>query len=133
MAESLFRKRTKDESYLQTLRKLISEQDELVFSAFEVFKSDYDEDDLYDTLNRIIQLSWQRKRSSPKNRIEDQQTQAYKPSTTSKRFENGFGSHERGRKFERAEDKTAVNRLSRTKSPLPRDFSYFLRQQLLQG
>ena len=134
LAENLFRQRARDETYVQTLQKLVRERDELVFSAFDVFKSDHDEDDLFDTLSRIIQLSHQKARSK-------RQAEGYFPGSQkqqSLRAEKVVNNYvevedgERGRKIERTRSKEASNGvanggLSKTKSPFGRDLSYFLR------
>ena len=54
LVNNLVKKRLKDESYLLLLNKLICEGDELLYSTFDVFESDRDEEDLLDTLIRIV-------------------------------------------------------------------------------
>lgn len=132
LAETLIRQRTRDESYVQTLQKLISEKDELIFSAFDVFKSDHDEDDFFDTLSRIIQLHLQKMRS--KRQTESYLAGTQKQFSSSQRLVNNYmepANDERGRTLERTRGKETVTisngALSRTKSPVTRDFSYFLK------
>ena len=55
MVNSLVRKRLRDDNDLLLLNKLILDEDELVYSSFDVFESDRDEEDLLDTLVRIVQ------------------------------------------------------------------------------
>ena len=55
MVNSLVRKRLRDDNDLLLLNKLILDEDELVYSSFDVFESDRDEEDLLDTLIRIVQ------------------------------------------------------------------------------
>jgi len=54
MVNNLVRKRLRDDNQLLLLNKLILEGDELLYSTFEVFESDRDEEDLLDTLIRIV-------------------------------------------------------------------------------
>lgn len=55
LVNNLVRKRLRDDNLLLLLNKLIMEGDELLYSTFEVFESDRDEEDLLDTLIRIVQ------------------------------------------------------------------------------
>lgn len=54
LVNTLVRRRLRDDNDLLLLNKLILEGDELVYSTFEVFESDRDEEDLLDTLIRIV-------------------------------------------------------------------------------
>jgi len=54
LVNNLVRKRLRDDNQLLLLNKLILEGDELLYSTFEVFESDRDEEDLLDTLIRIV-------------------------------------------------------------------------------
>lgn len=54
LVNTLVRRRLKDDNDLLLLNKLILEGDELVYSTFEVFEADRDEEDLLDTLIRIV-------------------------------------------------------------------------------
>ncbi len=54
LVNNLVRKRLRDDNLLLLLNKLILEGDELLYSTFEVFESDRDEEDFLDTLIRIV-------------------------------------------------------------------------------
>lgn len=61
IVNTIVRQRIRDESSIKFLNELIMRGDEMVYSAFDVFESDRDQNDLIDTLERILSNSMQRR------------------------------------------------------------------------
>ena len=118
LVETVVKKRIRDRSSFQLLKELIDKGDELVYAAFDVFKSDLDEDDLLDTLERII-LNKSEQRARSASRAKSPKTGSIPKKLEKVRFEDeviDLGQHEgsTGRKGQRV------------MSPKNDDFSYFL-------
>jgi len=56
LINTLVRDRLKDDSDIKLLNKLAMQGDELLYSSFDVFESDRDEEDFIDTIKRILSL-----------------------------------------------------------------------------
>ena len=56
---SLTRYHFKDQEDIQVLQKLIHDENEFMLSAFDVFESDKDHENLIDSLSRILEKSKQ--------------------------------------------------------------------------
>lgn len=117
MVDTIARKKIRDENDIIALKKLITEQDELVYAAFDVFDSDHDEDDLIDTLMRILK-SYQKK-----NRLETYTSpyETYNSRNDYTTLNNGFQK----RKQEEEDREKAVLNYENQNSESGQ-FSYFL-------